>query len=163
MIALTGSGKSLTFHITPFVLDFFKHGETDIVEAVCLVIFPLVSLIKDQVSSLCEKGVKVPIRKLKTLQRANTTLCLQVPRHCWAAIIPQFWHWRTKFKRFSLIKFTVWRNGYWYFVTLLTMLVNYDSSTTFRPLISLKFALVVTALCELCRFSEIFQLWKQLA
>ena len=30
------------------------------------------------------------------------------------------------------------------------MLVNYDSSTTFRPLISLKLALVVTALCELC-------------
>ena len=61
MIAPTGSGKSLTFHIAPFVLDFFKHGETDIVETVCLVIFPLVSLMKDQVSSLCEKGVKAVV------------------------------------------------------------------------------------------------------
>ena len=58
MIAPTGSGKSLTFHIAAFVLDFFKHGETDLVETVCLVIFPLVSLMKDQVSSLCEKGVQ---------------------------------------------------------------------------------------------------------
>ena len=61
MIAPTGSGKSFTFHIAPFVLDFFKHGETDIVETVCLVIFPLVSLMKAQVSSLCEKGVKAVV------------------------------------------------------------------------------------------------------
>ena len=61
MIAPTGSGKSLTFHIAPFALDFFKHSETDIVETVCLVIFPLVSLMKDQVSSLCEKGVKAVV------------------------------------------------------------------------------------------------------
>ena len=27
MVAPTGSGKSLTFHIAPFVLDFYKHGE----------------------------------------------------------------------------------------------------------------------------------------
>ena len=58
MIGPTGSGKSLTFHIAPFVLDFFKHGETGIIETVCVIIFPLVSLMKDQVSSLCEKGLK---------------------------------------------------------------------------------------------------------
>ena len=61
MIAPTDSGKSLTFHIAPFVLDFFKHGETDIVETFCFVFFPLVSLMKDQVSSLCEKGVKAVV------------------------------------------------------------------------------------------------------
>ena len=44
MVAPTGSGKSLTFHIAPFVLDFYKHGERDLVDTVCLVIFPLVSL-----------------------------------------------------------------------------------------------------------------------
>ena len=27
MTSLTGSGKSLTFHIAPFAIDFFKHGE----------------------------------------------------------------------------------------------------------------------------------------
>lgn len=31
MITPTGSEKSLTFHIAPIVLDFFKHGERDIV------------------------------------------------------------------------------------------------------------------------------------
>ena len=41
MIAPTGSGKGLkAFHIAPFVLDFVKQGEPDIVETVCLVIFP---------------------------------------------------------------------------------------------------------------------------
>ena len=27
MISPAESGKSLTFHIAPFVIDFFKHGE----------------------------------------------------------------------------------------------------------------------------------------
>ena len=38
-----------------------KHGEADIAETICLVIFPLVSLMKDQVSSVCEKGVKANV------------------------------------------------------------------------------------------------------
>ena len=46
MISPTGSGKSLTFHIAPFAIDFFKHGERDI-QTVCLVIFPLLSLMND--------------------------------------------------------------------------------------------------------------------
>ncbi|KAL9976726.1 hypothetical protein ACROYT_G014053 [Oculina patagonica] len=45
MVALTGSG---TFHTAPFVLDYFKHGERDVIETVCLVIFLLVSLMHDQ-------------------------------------------------------------------------------------------------------------------
>ena len=52
MIWPKGSGKSLTFHIAPFGIDFFKHGERDVIQTVCLVIFPLVSLMNDQVSSL---------------------------------------------------------------------------------------------------------------
>ena len=52
MISPTGSGKSLTFHIVPFAIDFFKHGERDDIQTVSLVIFPLVSLMNDQVSSL---------------------------------------------------------------------------------------------------------------
>ena len=61
MVAPAGPGKSLTFHIAPFVLDVYQHGERDVVETVCLVIFPLVSLMKDQVSSLRKKGVKAVV------------------------------------------------------------------------------------------------------
>ena len=42
-------------------MDFYKHGEGDLVDTVCLVIFPLVSLMKDQVSILHEKGVKAVV------------------------------------------------------------------------------------------------------
>ena len=52
MISPKGSGKSLTFYIVPFAIDFFKHGERDDIQTVCLTIFPLVSLMNDQVSSL---------------------------------------------------------------------------------------------------------------
>ena len=61
MISPTGSGKSLTFHIAPFAIDFFKHGERDDIQTVCLVIFHLVSLMNDQVSSLREKGIKAVV------------------------------------------------------------------------------------------------------
>jgi len=39
-------------------LNSFEHDEREAVETVCLVIFPLISLTEDQVSSLNEKGVK---------------------------------------------------------------------------------------------------------
>ena len=57
MIAPTGSGKSLTFQISPYVIDNFKHGDQQDVRTVCLVIAPLVSLMKDQVSFLRRKQV----------------------------------------------------------------------------------------------------------
>ena len=59
MIAPTGSGKSLTFQISPYVIDNFKPGDQQDVQTVCLVIAPLVSLMKDQVSFLCRKQVNV--------------------------------------------------------------------------------------------------------
>ena len=71
MVAPTGLGKSLTFHIAPFVLDFYKHGERDLVDTVCLVIFPLVSLMKDQVSILREKGVKAVVLGPETSETEN--------------------------------------------------------------------------------------------
>ena len=62
MIAPTGSGKSLTFQISPFAIDFWKHGDRsqqdEDVQTVCLVIAPLVSLMKDQVSILRAKQIK---------------------------------------------------------------------------------------------------------
>ena len=87
MVASTGSGKSHTFHIAPFVLDVYQHGERDVVETVCLVIFPLVLLMKDQVSSLRKKGVKavvlglrVPKPRSRKLQKGNLPSCLRVRR-----------------------------------------------------------------------------------
>ena len=81
MVAPTGSGKSLTFHIAPFVLDFYKHGERDLVDTVCLVI----SLFTNERSSVDpsrERGQK-PLswaqkllrQKTKKLQGENTTSC----------------------------------------------------------------------------------------
>ena len=61
MISPTGSGKSLTFHIAPFPIDFFKHGKRDDIQTVCLVMFPLVSLMNDHVSNLREKGIKAVV------------------------------------------------------------------------------------------------------
>ena len=83
----TGSGENL-FHIRPFVFDLFEHGEREVVEKVFLVCFPLISLTKNQVSSLNEKGVKAAVlgpgqkvlkRKLKmpVFLGKYTTLCLQ--------------------------------------------------------------------------------------
>ena len=113
MVAPTGSGKSLPFHIAAFVLDFYKQAR-NLVDTVCLVIFPLVSLMKDQVSILREKGVKAvvlgpetSVTENKKLQRENTTSCLRVPRRYLAVTFPQYWHCRTKFGRYSSMRFTV--------------------------------------------------------
>ena len=56
IIPPTASGKSPTFHIAPFAFNFFQNGEAADFETVCLVISPLVSLMKDQLSSLRKEG-----------------------------------------------------------------------------------------------------------
>ena len=43
------------------MLDILLHGEREVVKTVCLVIFPLISLKKDQVFSLNEKGVRAVV------------------------------------------------------------------------------------------------------
>ena len=55
--APTGSGKSLTFEVTPYVFDYLEHGERLEVCSVCLVVVPLVALMKDQVASLVARGI----------------------------------------------------------------------------------------------------------
>ena len=57
MVAPTGSGKSLVFQIAPFVFDFINHGVRESIGSVCLVIAPLLSLMRDQVASLQLKGI----------------------------------------------------------------------------------------------------------
>ena len=48
-------------HYRPFALEVFRHGEREVVETVCPTIFLLISVKKDQVSSLNEKGVKTVV------------------------------------------------------------------------------------------------------
>lgn len=55
--APTGSGKSLTFEVAPYVFDYLEHGERLEVCSVCLVVVPLVALMKDQVTSLVARGI----------------------------------------------------------------------------------------------------------
>lgn len=55
--APTGSGKSLTFEISPYVFDYLDYGERDKIEAICLVIVPLKALMKSQVESLRARGI----------------------------------------------------------------------------------------------------------
>ena len=55
--APTGSGKSLTFEVAPYVLDYLQHGEREEVLSICLVVVPLVALMKDQVASLLARGI----------------------------------------------------------------------------------------------------------
>ena len=53
----TGSGKSFVFEIAPFVLDYKKHGQRNKTKSACLVVFPLVSLMMDQVKGLRQRGI----------------------------------------------------------------------------------------------------------
>ena len=53
--APTGSGKSLTFEVAPYVFDYLEHGERLEVCPVCLVVVPLVALMKDQVVADCTR------------------------------------------------------------------------------------------------------------
>ena len=55
--APTGSGKSLTFEVAPYVFDYLENGERLEVCSVCLVVVPLVALMKDQVASLVARGI----------------------------------------------------------------------------------------------------------
>ena len=57
MVSPTGSGKSLTFQIAAFVYDYLKHGEQEKIESICLVVVPLLSLMRDQVAALKRKGI----------------------------------------------------------------------------------------------------------
>ena len=70
------------------MLDLFEHGEREVVEVeveVFLVCFPLISLMKNQLSSLNEKGVKAVVlgpessdtETKDVFEGKYTTLCLQ--------------------------------------------------------------------------------------
>ena len=54
----TGFGKSLIYQLAPLVVEEISRCKGDIRSAIVLVISPLVSLIKDQVKSLWQKGIR---------------------------------------------------------------------------------------------------------
>ena len=51
----TGYGKSLVFHLLPWNIPVKSKGEKNIVLVVC----PLSSIIRDQISGLKERGIRV--------------------------------------------------------------------------------------------------------
>ena len=57
LVSPIGSGKSLSFHIAPFVFDFMRHGEREESSSACLVIAPLLSLMRDQLAKLRDMGI----------------------------------------------------------------------------------------------------------
>ena len=52
LLVPTRSRKSLTFEVAPYVFDYLEHSERLEVCSVCLVVVPLVALMKGQVASL---------------------------------------------------------------------------------------------------------------
>ena len=47
----------MTFEVAPYVFDYLEHSERLEVSSVCLVVVPLVALMKDQVASLVARGI----------------------------------------------------------------------------------------------------------
>ena len=72
--APTGSGKSLTFEVAPYVFDYLEHGERLEVCSVCLVVVPLVALMKDQVGADCTR------EQVKEISEGNTRWYLEAPK-----------------------------------------------------------------------------------
>ena len=70
------------------MLDLFEHGKREVVEKVFLVFFPLISLMKNQLSCLNEKEVKAVVlgpessdTETKDVFKGKyTTLCIQSRR-----------------------------------------------------------------------------------
>ena len=52
----TGSGKSLCYWSLPGAFDSMKDNQTR--SSIVIIVSPLIALMKDQVKSLCERGVK---------------------------------------------------------------------------------------------------------
>jgi len=52
--APTGAGKSLTFELAPYALDYLCEGNGN---TIVLVVVPLVALMKDQVTNLVKRGI----------------------------------------------------------------------------------------------------------
>ena len=58
----TGGGKSLCFATLPYIFDFVKHflaAESEVIHSsICIVVSPLVSLMKDQVAKFSRWGLR---------------------------------------------------------------------------------------------------------
>ena len=57
LVSPTGSGKSFVFHVAPFCCHYMKNGQREDISSICLIVVPLVSLMRDQVAQLRERGI----------------------------------------------------------------------------------------------------------
>ena len=68
LVSPTGSGKSFVFHVAPFCCDYMKNGPRENISSICLIIVPLVSLMRDQVAQLRERGIAAVCLGAETTQ-----------------------------------------------------------------------------------------------
>ena len=75
-VSPTGSGKSLTFEVAPFVLDK-QHNRSGITSHMVLVVSPLVALMRMQTKELIERGIQLFIwEKHLTQTTTAVTACM---------------------------------------------------------------------------------------
>ena len=61
----TGFGKSIIYEVLPFLYDYKLERMRGQTKSLVIVVSPLVSLMADQVSSLCHRGVEAAIMSSK--------------------------------------------------------------------------------------------------
>ena len=107
MVAQTGSGKGLMFHIAPLVLDFYKNGEWNLADRVCLVSFPLVWLMKDPVSILHEKvlGTETSKRENKDASKGKFNLVFTSPKALFGSHRSSILALKNKFQCGNMVSF----------------------------------------------------------
>lgn len=59
----------MTFQIAPFVFDYLKRGEKQDIQSICLVVVPLLSLMRDQVAALKQKDISALTLDAETNQQ----------------------------------------------------------------------------------------------
>ncbi len=66
----TGFGKSLCYGLLPLVFDLKRFGDVSIQRSIVIVVSPLIALMRDQVQSFAEKGLKkLGVSPKKALQK----------------------------------------------------------------------------------------------
>ena len=68
----TGYGKSVVFHLLPFIFDFFNAKGGDIREtSIVLVLTPLNALIEDQMACLRHNGIEADVLNTNDVKQTN--------------------------------------------------------------------------------------------
>ena len=71
-VAVLPTGKSVVFHLLPFIFDFFNAKGGDIREtSIVLVLTPLNALIEDQMACLRRNGIKADVLNTNDVKQTN--------------------------------------------------------------------------------------------